>query len=720
MNKHFRHLSIVLAVIMILTCSFSFAFADGQKTDAELFGNIHSDDIVILFTNDVHCAIDNYTYLAAYRDDVAGIAKKVILADCGDAVQGKAVGTLTKGTAIVDIMNEMKYDVAIPGNHEFDYGMEQFFANAKAQKAKYICSNFMSKGQQAMDGYTIFTVGDKKIAFVAVDTPETITKSTPTFFQDAEGKYIYSFCGDKTGKELYAQVQKNIDAVMAEKPDYIIGLFHCGEDPASTPWMSAEIIANTTGFNAVLDGHSHTVDKGTVVKDKAGKEVLLAQTGTELKNVGQLAIHSDGKMSASLVSLGAEGEYTKTNASMSKFLKAINEKNDELLNKVIGKSDVNLTLKGLDGQRGVRKYESNLGDFSADAYKAVMGADIAFVNGGGIRADIKKGDITYGNVIAVHPFNNAACLIEATGQQILDALEFAYRGTPTEEIGGFLQVSGMTCNVNTTIASSVVMDENKAFVKVDGARRVSDVKVNGVALDPKKTYKLASHNYMLKNGGDGFTMFKGNKILLDSIMLDNEVLITYVKENLKGTIPATYAQPQARIVISAPFVDTYNHWAGEFVAYTYRAGIIKGTSATTFSPKATMTKEAFLTTLGRMGGVKEAAEGEYWADPFVKWAQENKICETEGFKGKDAITRMEMAEYIYKFYIHEGKGPVGSWAIKLDYKDISNVEDTSAIMFNTIKGFFGGYPDGTFGVANTANRAEVSKVLSLVHQDLNK
>ena len=215
----------------------------------------------------------------------------------------------------------------------------------------------------------------------------------------------------------------------------------------------------------------------------------------------------------------------------------------------------------------VRNQETNLGDLCADAYRTLLGADIAFVNGGGIRVDMPKGDISYGDIISVHPFGNMACLIEATGQQILDALELgssaAGVGEGAGESGGFLQVSGLTYEVDTTIPSAVVKDDKGLFVKVDGEYRVKNVKVGNEPLDLTKTYTLASHNYMLKSGGDGYTMFLENKILKDEVMVDNEVLIHYIVESLGGNVKAgsIYANPYGEgrirvITVCQPATET--------------------------------------------------------------------------------------------------------------------------------------------------------------------
>ena len=531
-----KFLSLLLTMAMVLSLAVTVNAAAPKE------------DITILHTNDVHCDYEKYAKVATLHKSAD------LLVDAGDHVQGGVIGTLSKGEYIVDIMNYLKYDTAVPGNHEFDYGMDQFLHIAKdLAKYPYISANFTGKdGTPYFDAYKMFEVKGVKVAFVGVCTPETFTKSTPTYFQDANGNYIVGFCEGNNGADLYKAVQSAIDAAKAAGADYVIGLGHLGIDEQSSPWMSKEVIANTTGFDAFIDGHSHSTFSETI-KDKSGKEVVFEQTGTKLANVGKLTIKTDGTITHENVDLSAVEEDADAKA----YIAGITEKFDALQKKVVAKTTVTLTTKGADGKRAVRSAETNLGDLCADAYRLLLGADVAFVNGGGVRADINAGDITYGDIINVHPFGNSACLVEVTGQQLKDALELGSAAYPGES-GGFLQVSGLTYTINADIPSSVVKNDKSEFVKVDGAYRVSDIMVGGQPLDVNKTYTLASHNYMLKDAGDGYTMFgtKNVKVLQDEVMIDNQVLINYIVEKLGGVVGAEYAAPQGRITIkTAPVVE---------------------------------------------------------------------------------------------------------------------------------------------------------------------
>ena len=545
-----RKLLAVLTIIAVVIAMMpAMAFAEETPTDVAP-APAKSDDIVILATSDVHCAVDNnigYAGLAAYKKQMEEQYNYVALVDAGDAIQGGTIGTLSKGTYLRDIMDEMGYDVRVPGNHEFDYGMDQFLNEIAGKAAtKYVSCNFVDKNNKPVfDAYTIKEYGDKKVAFVGVTTPETFFKSTPTYFQDKDGNYIYGFCEGNDGKDLYKAVQTAVDAAKAAGADYVIAVGHLGDDPASTPWTSSEVIANTTGLTAFIDGHAHmTFTKP--VKDKSGKSVQVVSTGTKLENIGKIVI--DAKGIATVSNVTAE-EASAKDADMEAFVKKIQAKYTELENKVVAKTSVKLRISDDNDNRLVRSEETNLGDLCADAYKNVLGADIAFVNGGGIRVNVDAGDITYGEIIAVHPFGNMACVVEATGQQIKDALEFGARNVGKGENGGFLQVSGLTYDINTFIEPSIEINDKGEFVKVTGEYRVSNIMVGGKELDLEKTYKLASHNYMLKQGGDGFVMFKNNKVLQDEVMIDNQVLITYIQDYLKGTVGSEYAKPQGRIKI---------------------------------------------------------------------------------------------------------------------------------------------------------------------------
>ena len=520
------------------------------------------EKIIILHTNDVHCQIDQkknkdgivtnigYAGVLAYKKEMENLhgINNVTLVDAGDAIQGGPIGTLSKGEYIVDIMNYVGYDIACPGNHEFDYGMENFLKlSTETSKANYICCNFRDlEGNPILSPYTLIKYGDLTIAYLGINTPESFTKSSPIYFQDENGNYIYDFAQGEKGQTLYKTVQKYVDEAIKEGANYVVAIGHLGDEGASEYWSSKSLIKNTYGIDIFIDGHSHEV-YSEILKNKKGKNVLLAQTGTKLQNLGKITINTKNKkITSEFIS-----NYKAQDEDAVNYIEGIKNKFSDILQEVVAKSSVTLTtLDPTTHKRAIRNSETNLGDFCADAYRAMVGADIAFANGGGIRADIEEGDITYEEIINVHPFGNEICMIETTGQDILDALEIGACEYPIEN-GGFLQVSGLSYTIDPSIPSSVVFNERGQFVKVDGKYRVTEVMIGNEPLVLNKTYTLASHNYMIKNGGDGYTMFMDDKMIKDSVVIDNGALINYITENLNGVISDQYKNPKGsgRIII---------------------------------------------------------------------------------------------------------------------------------------------------------------------------
>lgn len=549
------------------------AFADEAATAATA---TQPGAIVIVHTNDVHCAVDDnlgYAKLVNYAKTMRSTygADNVTLVDAGDAVQGKAMGTLTNGEYLIDVMNECGYDFAIPGNHEFDYGMTQFNTLVARANAKYLSCNFtdLRTGNLMFDAYAMreydTAVGKRKVAYLGICTPESLTKSSPAHFQE-DGIYRYGFCEDDSGTKLYDAVQSAVDQARADGADYVVALAHLGQDGVTPRWTSTSVAANTSGIDVVIDGHSHELYAQTPL-NKNGEPVLVTQTGTQLVGIGQVVIDPANGTIAAYASNDTEtvtASTTKGTASIVKawdgidtdtaaFIAGLQADLAKITERVIGRSDVRLVaLEDDDYTWAVRAHETNLGDFVADAYLALawhggVMADIGFVNGGGIRANIEPGDVTYGDLINVQPYNNQLCYVDTLGQNILDALEAGVANLPNPS-GGLQHVSGLAYTVRTDIPSSVQMPGGK-FGGVTGEYRVRDVLVNGEPLDANRRYKLVSHTFLLVEGGDGLTMFMNDEaVLLD---LDNKALIEYIQYDLKGTIGGEYADPdgQGRIVI---------------------------------------------------------------------------------------------------------------------------------------------------------------------------
>lgn len=559
-----KRISSLLASAAVLASSLmTFTTVTGAEEN-------ESKGVVILHTNDVHCGFeaDDTSFgaadLAAYKAHLEDEGYDVILVDAGDFVQGGVIGTLSDGEYPMQIMNELGYDAAVPGNHEFDYGMDTFFKLTGEAEFPYLSVNFtdLRTNENPFQAYTVIDAEQYRIAFVGLTTPETPTSSRPSNFQDENGNYIYGFLGGDDGTALYTAVQNAIDAAYADGADFVFAIGHMGDYVYDDKWSSIAVFEHVSGLTGFIDGHSHSeiIADGW---DKNGNDVWLTSTGTKLQTIGQITITPEREVNCELIRKDAYTVSTDENSAeykayqeMSDFITGIEEQYNELAGTVVAKTDVELTVNDPEtGERAVRSSETNLGDLCADAYRAKTGADIGLINGGGVRANIAAGDITYGNIINVQPFGNSLCVVEATGQQILDCLEMGAVHTP-EENGGFMQVSGLSYTVNTYIPSSVTTDENGNFTGVDGEYRVKDVLVNGEPLDPEKIYTVASHNYMLLNGGDGMSMFKDCNMIAKEITLDNQALIDYITDDLGGTVGKEYSDPRGSgritIVTEAP------------------------------------------------------------------------------------------------------------------------------------------------------------------------
>ena len=515
-------------------------------------------DVVILYTSDVHCGVNqNWGYAGVYAaKQYYSKDNYVLLVDDGDATQGEPIGTMTRGEGIIEIMNVVGYDLVIPGNHDFDYGMDTFMELTKKANFPYISCNFNKEGELIFPAYMIKEFDGVKIAFVGVTTPTTLRSSTPRYFMNEQGEFIYGFFQDETGDKLYNAVQKAVDDARGEGANYVILIAHLGNEAECSPWMYSEVIEHTSGIDAVLDGHSHDEEQVTV-KNKEGKSVPRSAVGTKLNNIGVLTISKkDGSVSTKVLKCNSAvsvPDMTGLDNAASKEVAVETTLLNRKLATVVAKNTVNLITHDPDsGERVIRRAETNLGDLCADAYRDQAGnSDIAFVNGGGIRVSIDAGDVTLNNILTVNPFGNALTVIEVTGQQVLDALEWSVHAMPGE-FGGFLQVSGLTFEFDPTIESPVIQDANGMFGGVDDTkgRRVRNVLVGGEPIDSAKIYTLASHDYMLLNNGDGYTMFNGAKVLQESVKLDNQVLIDYITETLGGVIGEGYDNlyGQGRIV----------------------------------------------------------------------------------------------------------------------------------------------------------------------------
>lgn len=521
------------------------------------------EEIYIYYTSDVHCGIEDNMTFAGIKD-ILNKAKEehanVSLVDLGDFVQGGTYGSLTKGEMIVDLMNKMEYDIVTIGNHEFDYGMEQLDTLIGNLSSEVVASNVKYSGNKKnifenIPEYIIKDYGGTKVAFLGILTPHSITTSTPTNFME-DGVFVYDFYNDNEGEELFNKVQSVVDEVRKQNVDYVVALSHLGSNTRSEPFDSISLIANTEGIDVVLDGHSHSVIIGDAYPNKNGEDVILSSVGTKLEALGELIIEPDGTITTLHID-----EYEGRDEEMAKELAKADESIDAVLSEYITTLDFDMNIYDEDGIRMCRTRETTVGDFMADAIRTVLKTDICLINGGGVRDNILSGEITYNSLYTIAPFQNSVASCYATGKQIKDALEYGaqntesiykFDGNAVGEFGGFLQVSGLKYTIDTSIPSSVVVDENGMFEKYSNDdRRVVDVMVerNGeyVPLEDDEIYTVASLNYLLFESGDGNTAFSNCEPIVANGEVDIEVLKEYLE--MSNGFKDTYKDIEGRITV---------------------------------------------------------------------------------------------------------------------------------------------------------------------------
>ena len=706
--------------------------------------NEPATDVVVYYTNDIHTYIDgdiSYDNLAMLKKTTD--AAQVLLVDAGDHIQGTAYGSMDKGKTIIELMNAAGYDLATLGNHEFDYGMTGAMNAIEWAEFPYISANFYHEkdgvpGETVLDAYYVFTTANGlKVAFVGLTTPETFTKSTPAYFQDENGNYIYGIAGGIDGSELYAAAQAAIDAASAEA-DIVIALGHLGDDPASQPWTSEELIANTTGLDAFIDGHSHSTVPMKEVADKNGETVILTQTGEYFGAIGKMTISADGSISTELVT-EVSGSDAAVKAIKDAWMTAI----DTQLGEVFGYTDIVFDNYDESG-RLVRKMETNTGNLAADALYYLfdnmgLDVDVAIMNGGGVRNKTITGELSYKTMKEIHTFGNVACLQTITGQQLLDALEWGAKATDSAENGGFLHVSGVTYMIDTTIASTVQADEKGVWTGAPtGEYRVKNVKIlqdgQWVDLDLNAQYNLAGYNYTLRDLGDGFAMFDGAVNVLDYVMEDYMVLANYVKsfpvnENGLHEIPADDARyasvyGEGRIKLLKDFEDVpADSFCYEAVKWAVENGITEGTSATTFNPTGDLLRAQVVTMLWRAAGepVPENTVNPFtdvkesdWFYNAVLWAVENGI--TEGtsattFNPAGITNRAQAVTFLWR-YLGEPEASVDS-----GFGDVeTGAWYETAVNWAAENDVTEGMGGGDFGVAVNCIRAHMVTFLYRVAQ----
>ena len=667
----------VLSLVLVLAMMFSLCITAGAEEPAEDL----SGSIIILHTNDVHGAIDGYAKAAALKKTYEGMGAYVLLMDAGDFIQGDPTVSTSEGATAVELMNLAGYDVAAPGNHEFDYGYANLKALASEADFPIVAANVLYGGKAAFNDNVTFTSPDgTKIGVFGLDTPETATKAHPAKIKGV------TFLADD---ELFACAQEQVNELEAEGCDIIVCLGHLGIDDESTGNRSMDLLEEVDGIDLFIDGHSHSdLDDiaGAVGESCMVNDTILTSTGTKFENIG-LVVISDGVMEATAI---PTADITvKPDGTVADRAAAIQKAVDDEYGVVFAKTEVE--LNGVKAE--VRTGETNLGNLITDALvwgaaEAGTKVDAAVTNGGGIRASISKGNITKKDINTVLPFGNTLSIVKVTGAELLEALEASTYCTP-ETIGGFPHVSGIVFTVDT----GKVYDQGEqypgsTYYGPKSIQRVSIQSVGGKAFDPNATYTIATNDFMAA-GGDTYYAFKTASVNYDLGVPMDEVVMEYVTEELDGVVTAEdYGASEGRITIKKglPFTDVAADAAYyDDVLYVYENNIFNGFTSTIFGPDSTMTRGQMVTVLWRMNGSPEPEKDCPFTDvaaasPYRKaiaWAVENGLSNgyTETtFAPGQAISRQQFLTILYRYaQFKEYDVSVGEDTNILSYTDVESV-----------------------------------------------
>lgn len=565
MNGQSKRVGILLLVLVIVVFAVLLgvvgqrARVTEQKVQELTRQETDASDIVILYTGNIQGAVEDhigFSGLAAYKKGMEAKTAYVSLVDCGDALQGSMQGLVSEGADIVALMNQAGYDLAVFGDHDFDYGAQVLGERIAQADAQYLACNaaYTGSGSNAVEQvkpYEIVAYGDTKVAFVGVANPRTMTAITPEHFMEGD-KYVYDFALDEKGETLYTCVQGYVNECRSAGADYVVLLTHLGVSDADSPFSVQELVRTTEGVDVVLDGHGTEQISGMMVADSQGKQVLVSEAGSGLSGIGQLVITESGMLTTSVIT-----DYAQKDAEMEAQITAVKTQYEAALQEIIGEAMIPLTVEGADGS-SVQNREMNLGDVTADAYRTVLGAEIGLVLADELGSGLETGQITYEALQKCLPGESQICMVEASGQEILDCLELAYRAVgadaATGRLPGFLQVSGLQIEVNTQIPSPVQVGEDGTLSIGDGQRRVVSIACLAAdgsyqPLDPNSTYRVAASAGLLRDGAHGMTMFADDRFVIRGGMSEKQVWISYLTEDLQGKIGDSYQTAQGRIRI---------------------------------------------------------------------------------------------------------------------------------------------------------------------------
>ena len=687
-----KFLSVLLAMAMVLSLTVtSFAADTAADAKAEMAGKT-----VILHTNDVHGAVEGYAYIAQLKADYEAKGAEVILVDAGDFSQGTTYVSSTKGADAVTMMNAAGYDVVTLGNHEFDYGYAQLKENMSKAKFKVVCADvFNEDGTPIFDAsYTYTTKSGVKVGFFGMETPETQTKANPALIKGL------------TFADKDAFTKAAADQVAALKDaDVVICLAHLGVDAESAPYRSTDLYAAVKGIDFIIDGHSHTV----MTKGEKGEPIQ--STGTAFKNIGVIVIDDASKKIESN-SLYEIKEDTAKDATVAAAAKVIVDRVNNEYGVKFATSKVE--LNGAKAPNGNRDVETNNGDLITDAmrWKVLQNKDgltvnedhvVAITNGGGIRAAIAKGDVTKKDINTVLPFGNTVAVVYVTGEQLLEALEASTFSTPTA-VGGFPQVSG----INFTIHTGKAYDKNdttypeSTYYGPKTINRVVINSVNGKEFKANEVYAVVTNNFCAA-GGDTYYAFKAASAQFDTGIPLDEAVMEYVTKELKGVIGEQYAAPQGRVTYFNPFKDVKTtSWYFNYMIHLYEAGVISGTSATTYTPDAKLSWAAALKLLLVSHGDLKAADatGADWSKNVIAKAAELGLVAAD-LDGTKAISRLEFCQVAAKL------NKLAESKTESKFTDCTDGYVMALVDAKVINGM----TETTFEPAASLTRAQIAKII---------
>ncbi len=506
-----------LFVLCLLTSSMSYA-AEKKLT--------------ILHTNDHHGHFQKFNPYPV--KDVGGLAAQstlvnitraeaekdggaVLVLSAGDVNTGVPESDLLDAKPDFKLMNMIGYDAMVLGNHEFDNSREVLLKQIEWAEFPILGANVVKKdtGKTLVKPYVIKDIGGLKVAILGLLTEETPTLVLPENVADLEFKSV-------------VETAKKHVPLLRRKADLVIALTHIGLYDEGMGYVDDQkLAAAVPGIDIIVGGHTHTDLEEPILVGNT----IIVQAGGYSESMGRLDLVVDNisnkvtKHNYELLSVNGKKRVKYNGKKYYKYAgtgyvedKEILEAQtpfiegaDKLLGKAIGEASVELT----GGKSVNRSQETNLGNLITNGMLAKTGAEIAFQNGGGIRAGIAPGTISYRDVLTVQPFGNTLVVIDMTGEQIIEVLNLAAGKVGS---GAFMQVAGLKVTYNSA------------------DKKAENVMVGDAPIDPVKTYKVVTNNFVAA-GGDGYKMLK-DLAKYDTGYVDADATMEYI-QNLGKVAPKT-------------------------------------------------------------------------------------------------------------------------------------------------------------------------------------